>query len=92
MADIACQDAYKLYEEAVEILKKFNLNEQAVEVLLVHLESLERGVEFATRCDDTKVWSRLGRAQLDANYIKEAVESFIRADDADSYLQVSIFF
>jgi len=88
MADIACQEQYKLYEEAFEILKKFNLNEQAVDVLLVHLESLDRAVEYATRVDDTKVWSRLAKAQLDANYIKEAVEAFIRADDAESYMAV----
>ena len=85
MAQRACSDQYKLYEEAFEMLKKARLSVEALEVLLVHIDNMDRAVEFATRTDDSKVWSRLGRAQLDANFIKEAIDSFIKADDAEPY-------
>lgn len=88
MAQRACSDQYKLYEEAFEMLKKAQLNVEAAEVLLIHLDSIDRAVEYATGCDDSKVWSRLGRAQLDANYVKESVDSFIKADDAEYFAQV----
>lgn len=85
MAQRACAEQYKLYEEAFEMLKKARLNVEALEVLLVNLESIDRAVEFASRCDDSKVWTRLGRAQLDANFVKEAIDSFVKADDAEPF-------
>ena len=39
----------QLYEEAFSIFKKFNLNVQAVNVLLDNLQTIDRAVEFAFR-------------------------------------------
>jgi clathrin heavy chain len=88
MAEMMCRDEYKLYEEAFEILKKANLMVEAVEILLIHLDSIDRAVEFAKRIEDPKVWSRVGRSQLDANFVKQAIDSFITADDPEHYLAV----
>jgi len=81
IAKIACSEMYKLFEEAFEIYKKHNLNVDAIDVLLNHLEDLDRGVQFAQRCDESEVWSHLAKAQLDANLVKEAIESFIKSND-----------
>ena len=34
------------------------------------------------------MWSLLGKAQLDGGMIKEAVDSYIKADDASTYSDV----
>lgn len=88
MAQRCCLPQYALYEEAFEILKKNQLHVEALDVLLVNLENLDRGVDYAVRTDDSRVWTRLGRAQLDGNFIKEAIDSFCKADDAEYFAQV----
>ncbi len=88
MAQRACAEEYKLYEEAFEMLKKAQLNVEALDVLMTNIGSIERAVEYAERIDDSKVWTRLGRAQLDANFVKESIDSFIKADDAEHYMAV----
>ncbi|KAG9457845.1 hypothetical protein H6P81_002353 [Aristolochia fimbriata] len=47
-----------LNEEAFAIFKKFNLNVQAVNVLLDNLRSIERAVEFAFWVEEYAVWSQ----------------------------------
>ena len=88
IAKIACSDSYELYEEAFEIYNKFNLNVDAIDVLLNHIESLERGVEFAERCDEQQVWSHLAKAQLDANMVEDAINAYIKSDDPENYESV----
>lgn len=56
--------------------------------MIDHVSNLDRAYEFAERCNDPAVWSLLGRAQLDANMVKEAIDSFIKADDPTNYLDV----
>jgi clathrin heavy chain len=56
-----------------------------VNVLIENLKDLERGLEFAKTVDDHEVWSCLARAQLFANRICDAVDAFIKADDAQSF-------
>lgn len=53
-----------LYEEAFAIFKKFEVNTSAIQVLIEQLNNLERAYEFAERCNESAVWSQLGRAQL----------------------------
>ncbi|KAA8549428.1 hypothetical protein F0562_001099 [Nyssa sinensis] len=48
----------QLYEEAFAIFKKFNLNVQAVNVLLENIQSIDRAVEFAFRVEEDAVWSQ----------------------------------
>ncbi|KAJ8499753.1 hypothetical protein OPV22_010305 [Ensete ventricosum] len=72
----------QLYKEAFAIFNKFNLNLQAVNVLLDNIQSIERDVEFAFRVEEDSVWSQVGKVQLREGLVSEAIESFIRADDA----------
>ncbi|KAM3293080.1 hypothetical protein ACQJBY_036578 [Aegilops geniculata] len=78
----------QLYEEAFAIFKKFNLNVQAVDVLLDNIRSIERAEEFAFRVEEDAVWSQVAKAQLREGLVSEAIESFIRADDATHFLDV----
>ncbi|KVI07010.1 Armadillo-type fold [Cynara cardunculus var. scolymus] len=78
----------QLYEEAFAIFKKFNLNVQAVNVLLDNIQSIPRAVEFAFRVEEDAVWSQVAKAQLRDGLVSDAIESFIRADDATQFLDV----
>ncbi|CAL5424607.1 unnamed protein product [Camellia sinensis] len=78
----------QLYEEAFVIFKKFNLNVQAVNVLLDNIQSIDRAVEFAFRVEEEAVWTQVGKAQLKEGLVSDAIESFIRADDATQFLDV----
>jgi clathrin heavy chain len=78
----------ELYEEAFAIFKKFDLNVQAVNVLLDNMRSIDRAVEFAARVEEDEVWSQVGKAQLREGLISDAIESFIKANDASQYNEV----
>jgi len=78
----------QLYEEAFAIFKKFNLNVQAVNVLLDNLRTIDRAVEFAFRVEEDAVWSQVAKAQLREGLVSDAIESFIRADDSTHFLEV----
>ncbi|KAJ2763995.1 Clathrin heavy chain, partial [Coemansia nantahalensis] len=78
-----------LHEEAFDIYKRFEVNADAIGVLIDHVGSLDRAYEYAERCDQPAVWSRLGKAQLDGLRIKEAIDSYIRADDPANYAEVT---
>ncbi|GMN23677.1 hypothetical protein TIFTF001_000226 [Ficus carica] len=78
----------QLYEEAFAIFKKFNLNVQAVNVLLDNIRTIERAVEFAFRVEEDAVWSQVAKAQLREGLVSDAIESFIRADDVTQFLDV----
>ncbi|KAF5736560.1 Clathrin heavy chain 1 [Tripterygium wilfordii] len=78
----------QLFEEAFAIFKKFNLNVQAVNVLLDNIHSIDRAVEFAFRVEEDAVWSQVAKAQLREGLVSDAIESFIRAEDASQFLEV----
>ncbi|KNA23309.1 hypothetical protein SOVF_026060 [Spinacia oleracea] len=78
----------QLYEEAFAIFKKFNLNVQAVNVLLDNIQAIDRAVEFAFRVEEDAVWSQVAKAQLRAGLVSDAIESFIRAEDSTQFLDV----
>lgn len=78
----------QLFEEAFAIFKKFDVNTSAVQVLIEHVKNLDRAYEFAERCNDPTVWSELARAQLSSGAVKDAIDSFIKADDPSAYLDV----
>lgn len=86
IANIAISD--KLYEEAFAIFKKYEVNTSAIQVLIEHVNNLDRAYEFAERCNDPAVWSLLGKAQLNNDMVKEAIDSFIKADDPSQYMEV----
>lgn len=78
----------QLFEEAFTIYKKFEANASAMEVLINHVKNLDRAYEFAERIATPEVWSLLGKAQLVENLVKEAIDSFIKADDPSAYMEV----
>lgn len=78
----------ELYEEAFAIFKKFDVNASAIEVLITHVRNLDRAYEFAERCNQPAVWSLLAKSQLDNNMVKEAIDSYIKADDPSTYTEV----
>ncbi len=49
---------------------------------------MDRAYEFAERCNEPAVWSQLGKAQLQQNMVKEAIDSFIKANDPTDYMDV----
>eukprot|EP00494_Astrolonche_serrata_P002058 UN02064 len=85
IAEIAISDQYQLYEEGFLIYKKFKKFEEAMHVLLDNINDLERGLEFAKYCESQEVWGILGLAQLKAELIEEAIESFLKAEDAQHF-------
>ncbi|CAH8337295.1 unnamed protein product [Eruca vesicaria subsp. sativa] len=78
----------QLYEEAFAIFKKFNSNVQAINVLLDNVKSIERALEFALRVEEDSVWSQVAKAQLREGLVSDAIESFIRAEDATYFLEI----
>uniref|UniRef100_A0A1B0F0L0 Clathrin heavy chain linker core motif domain-containing protein n=1 Tax=Phlebotomus papatasi TaxID=29031 RepID=A0A1B0F0L0_PHLPP len=86
IANIAISN--QLYEEAFAIFKKFDVNTSAIQVLIEQVENLERANEFAERCNEPAVWSQLAGAQLQKGLVKEAIDSYIKADDPSAYMDV----
>jgi clathrin heavy chain len=78
----------ELYEEAFAIFKKFEVNTSAIQVLIDNVKNLDRAYEFAERCNESGVWSLLANAQLRNGLVKESIDSFIKADDPASYMEV----
>lgn len=60
----------------------------AFQVLIENVNNLDRAYEFAERCNEPAVWSQLAKAQLQQGLVKEAIDSFIKADDPSAYLDV----
>ncbi|KAF2899879.1 hypothetical protein ILUMI_06305 [Ignelater luminosus] len=77
-----------LYEEAFAIFKKFDVNTSAIQVLIDQVNNLDRAYEFAERCNEPAVWSQLAKAQLNQGLVKEAIDSYIKADDPSAYMAV----
>lgn len=77
-----------LFEEAFAALQKFEKHVAAIDVLLTHLKSLDRARDFAESVEKPEVYTRLGKAQLDAADIPAAIASFIKAGDAQFYHEV----
>jgi clathrin heavy chain len=74
-----------LFEEAFFIYKKFDQKVEAITVLLTNLEDLTRGQDFAKHCNDPEVWSVLAAAQLKHDQVTEAIESYVKANDASNF-------
>jgi clathrin heavy chain len=77
-----------LYEEAFTIYNKFKMNVDAVGVLLKYMQDLDKAAEFAERHNMPEVFKELGKAQLAAGHVKNAIASFLKAKDTDLYENV----
>ncbi|KPP70923.1 clathrin heavy chain 1-like, partial [Scleropages formosus] len=86
IANIAISN--ELFEEAFAIFRKFDVNTSAIQVLIEHIGNLDRAYEFAERCNEPAVWSQLAKAQLQKGLVKEAIDSYIKADDPSAYMEV----
>jgi clathrin heavy chain len=62
-----------LYEEALTIYRKNNEFGLAMNVLVEHIVSIDRALDFANKVNKPEVWSRLAKAQLDGLRIKDAI-------------------
>lgn len=88
IAKIAVQEQYQLYEEAFVIYKKTGYNVEAIGVLLDYINDMERAYEFADRCNEPEVWSRLAKSQLTQGQVHDSLSAFIKAEDASAYVEV----
>mmetsp|Transcript_30328 Transcript_30328/g.70760 ORF Transcript_30328/g.70760 Transcript_30328/m.70760 type:complete len:1710 (-) Transcript_30328:179-5308(-) len=88
IAKIAVGEPYHLYEEAFLIYKKGGQVAEAMDTLLSNIESLERAQEFAVKCNDVKVWYKLGSAQLKGGQVSEAIDSYLKAENPADYAEV----
>ena len=77
-----------LFEEALAIYKKSNYNSLAISVLIDHLQDLDRAAEFADRVNEAEVYSKLAQAQLNRNLVKQAIDSFIKAQNHEFFQSV----
>ena len=57
-------------------------------MLIDNIKNLDRAYEFAEKCNEPAVWSLLARAQLVNDMVKEAIDSYIKADDPSQYMEV----
>ena len=62
-----------LFEEALTVYRKHNHHALAINVLVEHIVSLDRGVEYANKVNLPEVWSRLAKAQLDGLRVKDSI-------------------
>ncbi|KAI8915232.1 hypothetical protein DFJ77DRAFT_461771 [Powellomyces hirtus] len=79
----------ELFEEAFAIFKKYDQHSDGIAVLLDNIGDLDRAYEFAERVDLPEVWSKLAKAQLDHMRVTEAIDSYIKADDASNSAEVT---
>ncbi|KAI0044509.1 clathrin heavy chain 1 [Auriscalpium vulgare] len=77
-----------LYEEALTIYKKHEQHANAINVLVEYIVSLDRGVDYANKVNRPEVWSRLAKAQLDGLRIRDAIDSYIKAEDPSNFAEV----
>ncbi|AMD22448.1 HGR109Cp [Eremothecium sinecaudum] len=74
-----------LNEEAFELYDKNERYEEALQVLVENIMSLDRAESYADKIDKASLWSQLGCAQLNNRRISEAIESYIKAEDPSNY-------
>eukprot|EP00217_Crustomastix_stigmatica_P007377 CAMPEP_0183790040 /NCGR_PEP_ID=MMETSP0803_2-20130417/775_1 /TAXON_ID=195967 /ORGANISM="Crustomastix stigmata, Strain CCMP3273" /LENGTH=1665 /DNA_ID=CAMNT_0026034229 /DNA_START=270 /DNA_END=5267 /DNA_ORIENTATION=+ len=78
----------ELYEEAFAIYKKFGHNLAAIKVLIDYIGTIDRAHEFATKVDESDVWSALANAQTACGHVSEAITSYIKAGDTSEHISV----
>ncbi|KAJ1034690.1 hypothetical protein NDA13_000947 [Ustilago tritici] len=77
-----------LYEEAFRIYSKAEQHQDAMNVLVEHIVSIDRGQQYANKLNKPAIWSRLGKAQLDGLRVKDAIDSYVKAEDPSNYEEV----
>jgi len=88
LARIAQEDEYQLYDEALCIYKKFGETVEAMKILIDKKKDLKCAQEFAEKMNKPETWTELGKAQLEQQMLREAIESFIKAENPSMYMMV----
>jgi clathrin heavy chain len=91
IAEYALHDDYRMYEEALAIYRKFDLNSEAVDVLLNRIGNIQRAHEFAEKVNLPEVWTKVANNYLNSNQIVNAIDAYIKANDTSQYLSVISF-
>lgn len=52
------------------------------------MDNLDRASKYANQCNKPAVWSVLAKAQLDAQSLKDSIDSYIKAKDASMHKEV----
>lgn len=77
-----------MFEEAFAIYDKWEAVDEAVSVLIDHVQSLDRAFEYAEKVNEPKVWTVLAAAQLKNEQVTAAIDSYIRAEDPGDFRTV----
>ena len=78
-----------LFEEAFFIYdQKLKKPEDAIDVLIKNINDIKRSAIYAEKINTPIVWGKLGRAQLNAHEVEDAIDSFIKANDCEMYHEV----
>lgn len=80
IAQVALGDDYKMYEEAVLIYQKSEMDDSAMDVIIDRIGSLERAAEFAARSGLLMLiiyimWTKLGR-ELNFKMVQSSLKRF----------------
>ena len=70
------------------IYEKADMHAEAMDVLLLNIESLERASEYAARVNEAVVWSKLGKSYIGAGQVGEGIDCYLKAEDSGDFLQV----
>jgi clathrin heavy chain len=83
LAKIAIGEPYCLYNEAFEMYRKAEMFEQAVDVLLDNIESIDKATDFASKLGDNPVvWTKVGKSMLDTGLTEQCIDAFIKATNS----------
>jgi len=88
LAQEAEKDEYQLYDEAFTMYKKKDEFVRAITILLHKQNNMKSAVEFADKINKPDVWTELGKAQLEQSMLREAIDSFIKAENPQAYMAV----
>ncbi|WFD29954.1 Clathrin heavy chain [Malassezia sp. CBS 17886] len=77
-----------LFEEAFHVHAKAGQHLAAMDTLVDHIVSIDRAQQYATKRNEPALWSRLGKAQLDGLRVKDAIDSYVRAEDPSNFEEV----
>lgn len=78
----------ELYEEAFTIYNKYDQHVEAITVIISNIKSVDRAQEYAEKIDKPEVYSRLAKAQLEDMRVKDAVDSYLKAEDYNNFIEV----
>jgi clathrin heavy chain len=77
-----------LFEEAYFIYDKVKDYSSGIDVIIRYMSDLKRATIYAEKINTGEVWSKIGKAKINNDIVDEAIEAFIRANDAEMYVEV----